>query len=239
METITVLYRFLLPENVEQTFSLKLDAESIELVDDILTPPPVWTKLEFHRCPNCLLNAKEQRHCPLVLHLVPVVERFAGILSYEMIHLEVVTEERFISQQTSAQRGVSSLLGLIMATSGCPHTAFFKPMARFHLPLASEEETVYRAISTYMLAQFFRRNAGEKADFALKGLCDVYENIHQVNIAIATRLRAGAETDSVINAVVMLDMFTKYMPFIIKDSLEEIRYLFEPYMAESRKRDAG
>jgi len=239
METITIQYRFLLPDQVAQTFILKLDAKRIELVGDILMPVPAWTRLGFHRCPNCLLNAAEQQYCPLVLHLVPVVERFAGILSHETINLEVITEERFISQQTSAQRGVSSLLGLVMAASGCPHTAFFKPMARFHLPLASEEETIFRATSTFMLAQFFRRSAGEKVDFALKGLQEVYDNIHQVNIAIAKRLRAGAETDSVINAVVLLDMCTKYMPFIIKDSLEEIRYLFVPYIKDSKNGEAG
>jgi hypothetical protein len=32
-----------------------------------------------------------------------------------------------------------------------------KPMARFHLPLASEEETIYRATTMYLLAQYFLR----------------------------------------------------------------------------------
>jgi hypothetical protein len=42
-----------------------------------------------------------------------------------------------------------------VATSGCRYTAYFKPMARFHLPFANEEETAYRAISMYLLSQRF------------------------------------------------------------------------------------
>ena len=34
--------------------------------------------------------------------------------------------------------------GLIMATAGCPWTDRLRPMARFHLPFATEAETVYR-----------------------------------------------------------------------------------------------
>ena len=57
-----------------------------------------------------------------------------------------------------------------MATSGCPHMDFFKPMARFHLPLANAEETVYRATSMYLLAQYFLQREGKEADMELEGL---------------------------------------------------------------------
>jgi len=33
-----------------------------------------------------------------------------------------------------------------MATSPCPHTELLKPMARFHLPLASEKDATVNAI---------------------------------------------------------------------------------------------
>ena len=58
--------------------------------------------------------------------------------SSERIRLEVTTTDRFVAQDTSAQKGISSMMGLIIATSGCPHTAFLRPMARFHQPLAGE-----------------------------------------------------------------------------------------------------
>ena len=37
-----------------------------------------------------------------------------------------------------------------MALSGCPVLEQLKPMARFHLPFASVEETIYRAASMYL-----------------------------------------------------------------------------------------
>jgi len=43
-----------------------------------------------------------------------------------------------------------------------------KPMVRFHLPFASIEETKYRAISMYLLAQYFLYQQGSQPDWDLK-----------------------------------------------------------------------
>jgi hypothetical protein len=120
-------------------------------------------------------------------------------------------------------------MGLVMATSGCPHTAFFKPMARFHLPLASKEETAYRATSMYMLAQYFLKKEGHNADFDLDGLKTLYDNLQVINISIVDRLRAVTETDSSVNAIIVLDIYAKTLQVVIKESLERIRYLFDPF----------
>ena len=56
-------------------------------------------------------------------------------------------------RETSAQQAMSSVLGLIMATSGCPWTDRLRPMARFHLPFASEAETLYRSVGMFLLAR--------------------------------------------------------------------------------------
>lgn len=167
-----------------------------------------------------------------MLNLVDIVKRFDHILSYDEISMEVIMDERCISRRTTAQRGLSSLMGIVIASSGCPHTVFFKPMVRFHLPLASEEETLYRATSMYLLAQYFLQKEGKKADFELHGLEQIYNNIHLLNTAIAERLRAASKTDSSVNAIIMLDMYAKAMPYAIEESLEEIRYLFTPYLTD-------
>ena len=57
---------------------------------------------------------------------------------------------------------VFSLIGIYMVTSGCPIMDKLRPMARFHLPFASTEETIYRAISTYLLGQYFLEQKGKK-----------------------------------------------------------------------------
>jgi hypothetical protein len=121
-------------------------------------------------------------------------------------------------------------MGLLIATSGCPHTEYFKPMARFHLPLASRDETDYRAASTYLLAQYFIQREGREADFQLEGLKKIYDNIQQVNHSVAERLRAASKADSPVNAIVILDTYARAVPFMLEDSLDYIKYLFDPFI---------
>lgn len=120
-------------------------------------------------------------------------------------------------------------MGLIMATSGCPRTAFLKPMARFHLPFASEEETVYRVTSMYLLAQYFLGLEGQTDDDGFSGLTRLYGELEYVNTAMAKRLRAATETDSSLNAIVLLDLFAKTVPWALNRSLSDLRHLFAPY----------
>lgn len=232
MSTLMIQYSFRLPEDKTETFNLKLNAQSLELQMGAPDRPPGWINLGFHQCPHCPLDVKTHPYCPISLNLVNIVGRFNHIISYDEIHMEVTTQERFISQKTTAQRGISSLIGIVFATSGCPHTAFFRPMARFHLPLSSEEETIYRATSMYLLAQYFRNNMGQQTDYKLEGLKKIYKNTELVNLGIIKRLRAYSETDSSINAIVVLDTFAKTMPCVIGDSLVDICYLFKPFLAD-------
>ena len=235
MGTMTIKYYFTLPEGVREGFNLQIDAQELELVGGMPDVLPSWAKLDFHQCPNCPLTPDTYPHCPLTAHLVDIVRRFEGLVSYSEIQVDVMTAERFITQETTVQRGMSSLMGLVMATSGCPHMAFFKPMARFHLPFASAEETVYRATSMYLLAQYFLHKEGHPADLDLTGLREIYNNIEIVNVAVAKRLRTATEADSAINAIILLDIYTKAIPVVIEESLEEIRYLFAPFFREAVK----
>ncbi|HTY57181.1 MAG TPA: hypothetical protein VMF59_00125 [Bacteroidota bacterium] len=229
MKDFTVYYNFRLPDGSEEGFHLRLDPETLELRGNTPEVSPEWTKLDFHQCPNCPLNVEDHPHCPLALRLVNLVQRFDGLLSHEKVDMEVVTEERTITQQTTAQRGISSLMGLVIAASGCPHTALLRPMARFHLPFASNEETVYRATSMYLLAQYFLKKEGASADLELDGLARIYGNMQIINVAVAERLRAATTTDSSVNAIVVLDVYAKTVEMVIEGSLERIRYLFAPY----------
>jgi hypothetical protein len=231
MDVLEFKYCFTLPDGSEETWNVQLDKSKINLLGDPSKHLPSWTKLDFHQCPNCPLGLDTHPNCPLSVSLVDLVTQFDRVLSYDKIHLKVITEERVIFQETTAQKGISSLMGLLMATSGCPVTSFFRPMARFHLPLASDEETIYRATSMYLLAQYFIKKEEGNADFDMIGLKKHYENIDIVNANIALRLRSAVKTDSMINALVLLDSYAKgFSSFSIDDSLEEIRYLFAPYL---------
>ena len=52
-----------------------------------------------------------------------------------------------------------------------------------------------------------------------------------MNFAFAQRLREACQKDSMVNAIILLDMFAKSMPWAIEESLEEIRHLFQPYLS--------
>jgi hypothetical protein len=228
METITIQYRFTLLDRSEN-FDVVLDARKIELINDSEKLYPKWVNLDFYQCPNCPDDVLQTPHCPLSANIFRIVTRFAHTMSFNEVHLEVITAERVISQVTTVQRALCSLMGLVIAASGCPHTRFFKPMARFHLPLSSGEETIYRMTSMYMLAQYFQTKNGLVPDFEMKGLEKICHNIEIVNAAISNRLRAASKTDSVVNAVILLDLFAKALPWAIEASLEEVGYLFNPY----------
>lgn len=234
MACISIQYRFTLADASQEVFDIELDSRTLSPCNPLPRRLPSWTKLKFHQCSHCPLKTTTHPHCPVAARLVNIVDRFDGLLSYDKIHLEVVTKERRISSVTSAQRGIGSLIGLVIATSGCPHTAVFKPMARFHLPFAGREETVYRATSMYLLAQYFLKRDGRAGDFTLEGLQHIYHNMEIVNSAIIERLRTATETDSMVNAVAVLDIYAKTVDIMIEQSLLDVRRLFDPFFEISQ-----
>lgn len=230
METLSVLYNFSMGEKGSERFTLSIDAETLELIRPSCTPTPEWTRLGFNICSHCPFTEKAMSRCPVALSLAEVTERFGSILSYDTVELEVVTSERVVKQTATAQRCVSSLIGLLMATSGCPHTAFFKPMARFHLPLASEAETLYRSTSMYLLSRYFVGMKGGPSRVELDGLTKIYDNLQTLNRHIAKRLRAASRTDSAVNALVILDLYAEAAPYAIEDALDTLEPLFSHYI---------
>ncbi len=231
-DTINISYRFNLDAQGEERFDLLLDAHTLELIPQRERKPEEWTELAFHQCSHCPLRPDEHTLCPVAANISKVIWRFDQVVSHDDIYLEVTTDARKVSQHTTAQKGISSLLGLLFATSGCPHTNYMKPMARFHLPLATEEDTIFRAAGMYLLAQYFLKREGQESDLELSGLTEIYKNLHIVNIGIAERIKSIAITDSSTNAVIILDSFANIMPFVIEDHLDEIRHLFAAYLPQ-------
>ncbi len=214
----------------EEVFDLQVDDTTLELQGNIPAVLPGWTRLDFCRCSHCPLDSRLHPYCPVAVNLVNIVDRFDSLFSYHETHLEVITKERIIYQDTTIQRALSSLMGLVIATCGCPHSIYFRPMARFHLPLANNQETIYRAASMYLLAQYFLKKEGKPVDWELTGLEEIYSNIQVVNFTLAERLRAATKSDSVLNALVELDIFAQTLSLVIEDSLREIRSIFMPYL---------
>ncbi len=162
MSKVALKYHFTFPDSRERTFELELDRDTAELSSPTDPNPPAWTELGFHQCTGCPLEKSKVSHCPAAVHLSTVIDGFTDLVSYDKVRVEVETDERAVIATLSAQQALASLMGLIMASSGCPRTAVFRPMARFHLPFSNESETAYRVAAMYLVAQhFIAREGGE------------------------------------------------------------------------------
>lgn len=225
-------YRFEFKDGSREEFAICIDDCSLKALFPKPVLQPEWTKLEFNCCPHCTLDVSETSHCPLAVGISGVIDRFENMFSYEEATVKVAIRDRMYGCITTVQRGLGSLLGLIIATSGCPHTSFLRPMARFHLPFSSEEETVYRVASMYLLGQYMRKINGEDTEVDLFGLSELYANVEIVNMHIAQRIREVTSRDASVNAIVLLDFFAKNMPYAIEEELEEIQYLYAAYLDE-------
>jgi hypothetical protein len=231
MSKVALTYRFTFPDSQERVFELEMDRDTAELTPSNVPEPPAWTALGFNQCTGCPFNAAETPHCPAALQLAGVIDGFTDIVSYDKVKVSVESEERQVTATLAAQQALASLMGLIMASSGCPRTAVFRPMARFHLPFSSESETAYRVASMYLLAQHFAARDGAQADLVLNDLERVYRGVHAVNRGMATRLRAASRQDAIVNAVVLLDVFSSLVPAAIHDILDEIKPAFAALLA--------
>jgi hypothetical protein len=219
-----IQYRFDLPDGSKTTLDFTFDSTNFRLANAAPTEPPFWTELGFNQCANCPLNAIEHPHCPAALQMASALEPLKALVSFDTVGVTVVQAERTAYAETSAQQAMSSVLGLIMATSGCPWTDRLRPMARFHLPFATETETVYRSISMYLLAREIACPNGTQGFAALEQL---YENLHIVNRDMSRRLGAATRTDPARNAMALLDSYTTLLPAALERSLDELKPLFD------------
>lgn len=230
MKDISIEYHFQLEDQTIVTFPVLLDGNTLQLLDNGDREYPDWAGLNYHKCPNCPESFQHETTCPAAASLSGMVSHFETLLSFDQVYLTVFSDEREIKQKTTIQRAIASYMGLVMATCGCPRTLFLRPMARYHLPLASESETIYRAFSMYALAQCFIRMEDDAPDENFQGLQEKYSALQIVNKAFVERLRAASTSDSSVNALLNLDVYARAMPYVVEEKLDEIRYLFEHYL---------
>ena len=232
IEKQTIIYRFESANGTTHEIDASLNTKSLRQFSQPTEPSPEWSRLEHHQCINCPLQAAEHPFCPLAQALAPLIETFNGHVSHEEVSVTVITDERTTQANTTLQRALSSLLGLIIATSGCPHATPFQAMAHFHLPFSNNKETIYRATANYLLSQYFQGK--QEPDWQLSGLKEIYQQLQIVNRGISQRLRSVCDQDAAVNAVVLLDLFAKDIPYSIDEALEEISPLFNLNIAPSK-----
>ena len=232
-ETVTIEYQFRLSSGVERTFTVRLKKPTFEIISVRQSVLPEWTKLTHHQCSNCPLDPEQHPRCPIAANLVDVIEAFRDCLSTEEADITIRSESREYHKRSPVQYGVGSLMGLYMVVSGCPIMDKLRPMVYTHLPFATVEDTMFRAVSMYLLAQYFLSQRGKTPDWKLEKLVRIYEDISVVNQSFAKRLLSINPKDASLNGLVGLDCFATATAFsIVQDSLHEIEPLFRAYLEE-------
>lgn len=193
---------------------------------------PDWARLGFGQCSHCPLKTAEVRDCPFARALARPVAVLAHSPSYEEVRVAVFWRGREIRQHTTLQRALGSLLGLLGATSGCPHTRMMRAMAWFHWPFSTSAETLYRALGTYLLGQHLRKQRGLEPDWDMDGLREQYRNLRLVNLGIAGRLRAAAEEDSSLNGLILLDLLAADTLYSLDSYEGELDRFFAEFFEE-------
>ncbi len=230
MPITSIRYLIHLQSGKKIDHKVEFDEKSMIGVNATPGNPPEWTRLDFNKCDNCPLDSKNDPHCPAALSMVNLINKCSEIDSFESTQVEVTTPTRKYIIAAPLQKAISSILGLTMATSSCPRTSCLRPMAHFHLPIASDDEDIFRASSMYLLAQYYRHKQGEEVDLELQGLADIYRHLQTVNHAMAKRLKEASNSNTGAKAILRLDLFSHIMAFNIKDSLDSMRHLFEPLL---------
>jgi hypothetical protein len=216
-----ITYQFILQDGQCIEFEVDLDRErSGRSLADTL---PQWTRLDYGKCPNCPLTGTEQAHCPAAVDMLKIVSAFKAVISYTRAKIEVTTPERTYLKNCDVQTGLRSLLGLVMATSGCPILRQLKGMAKTHLPFATMEETLFRTVGFYLIRQYLAMRAGGRPDLELRGLDALYQTLQTVNRHFNQRLMAASEQDANLNAITSLQYVSFGVSFSLEDHLDELK----------------
>ena len=231
---LTFRYTFTFDDGNVSRFTLQLDPKTLQLIQPVQASYPEWTALSYYKCTNCPLSEAQHPQCPAATGLMDVVEEFRRSISLETVDVTLETDARTYVKRAKLPEAVSSLMGILMVTSGCPVMGKLRPMVRHHLPFATLEETKYRVFSMYLLGQFFAEKHGHGADWDLKELPKLYDEIRRVNREFFRRLSNMEIEDASLNAIVRLDAFADSISFSVdQQTLEDLEELFQAYLGQS------
>lgn len=224
-------YKFTSRQQQIREFHVDLDPETLTLIGKEQAEYPDWTQLTHHQCSNCPLPPRDYPRCPVAANLVEVVAYFKDASSFEQTEVAISSQNREYKKCGPLQDSLSALVGIYMVTSGCPILDKLRPLVHSHLPFATLEETTYRAVAMYWLAQFFRKQRGQEPDWELTGLAKIYEEIMTVNRCFHLRITGVYIADACMNALIHLDCYAQFTNRrLLRKNLGEIEQLFHAYL---------
>jgi hypothetical protein len=219
---MAIEYRITLDD--EHEFSYRIELER-HYDPDTADQAPRWTRLDYNQCSNCPLDRSKHRHCPAAVDLHRVIEDFRGLPAFKRVAVQVRTPEREYIKHAGLEEGLRALLGVIMATSSCPLLGKLKPMAQQHLPFASNQEFILRAVSLYLMRQYFNFREGRHADWELKGLVKQFQQLQLVNQAFWQRIHETCDGDSNLKAFLSFFSMASSMSYSLEAQLQKVRPL--------------
>ena len=219
---MAIEYRITLDDEHEFSYRIELDRQYDQ---ERAAIAPKWTRLDYQQCSNCPLKKEQFSHCPAAVDLYRVIEDFHGLPAITKAQVWVRTPEREYSKLVGLEEGLRALLGVIMATSTCPVLGRLKPMAQHHLPFASNQEFILRTVSLYLARQYFNYREGRHADWELKGLVRLFQQLQLVNQAFWQRIHDTCEGDSNLKAFLTFFSMSSSMTYSLETQLQKIRPL--------------
>lgn len=220
-------YHIELEDGQSTRFHIQLDPATLTMMPAAPEPYPAWTQLSYKQCQCCPLSPTSHLYCPISVNITELVDRFKNILSHKNCLVVCETIDRTYSKKTSAMDGLTSVFGVVMATSNCPVMNFLKPMARFHLPFSSVEETTARSTSLFLLSQYFEYKKGRVDTFDFAELEKSYARVQLVNEGLLERIRSLGNRDADKNAIITLHSLSQFLSLEMDFSLNTIAHLFE------------
>lgn len=224
-------YRFDLHTEHVLDFEIELHPQTLAFTRQAGGLDPIPIEEGLFPCVDCPIKESGLRACPVIENISPYLHSFRGMASYDKVRVTIESRDRFVShKEASLQQAISSMIGIIMVTSGCPDLDKLRPMVRLHLPMASVNETMYRAVSTYLFAQYMRNVRGLDPDWNLDSLIAIYKRIEQINRDLSDWMRLESKDDTSTNAIIILDIFAKMLPRSVEQKFGQFEELFAPYL---------
>ncbi len=217
----TITYQLQRDSGKEWRFEVNIERPPLMLEQNDEDHPD-WTRLSCNQCPNCPFDSAEFLYCPAAIEIEEIARQFADATSIERIDVWVHREERSYFKNVDMQSALKSLFGLIMASGPCPILSRLKPLAHFHLPFATLQETIHRLVGTYLTSQYLRQSEGQKADWAMEGIEELYRELKVVNLHLMKRIRIASNEDASINAIQTFISIASIVEMGVDDIVEKM-----------------
>jgi hypothetical protein len=226
-----IFYHIEIDEGEVHQFKMEFEKDTYLYVPEVKKDLPEWTELEVSKCDNC--PVKGEVYCPAAVNIFDMVSKTNKNISHERVKVVVKTKDRSYIKKTDLQSALFSLMGMALATSRCPHFKFLRPMAMFHLPFSTLDDTLVRTIGFYLTQKYFKNLNGTADDkLEIDGLKDLYNELEAVNTGLAARINLAAKGDANKNAIVTLNLFDQMFSMAFRQDFSMIKKYFDPITQE-------